>query len=194
MNLEEIIRNRSNHACELSGETENLSLYAVAPVTANEEESHILVSEKVLAQIEKQEEPDSKFWERILPNVMWSEIPGVQVVAWRLLNRFKTETWAADALDILYMDDDMLEWAKASNDHLGDGSVQFHRDAHGTILQAGDTVSIIKDLNVKGSSMVAKIGTSVRNIRLDPNNYEHIEGRVDGQNIVILTKFVKKIG
>lgn len=194
MSLEDIIRKRSQNQCELSGEKENLSLYAVTPVTTNEEESHILISEKVLKQIEKQEEPDSVFWERILPDVMWSEVPGVQIVSWRLLNRFRNETWAADALDILYLDEDMLEWAKASNDHLGDGSVQFHRDAHGTILQAGDSVSIIKDLNVKGSSMVAKIGTSVRNIRLDPNNYEHIEGRVDGQNIVILTKFVKKIG
>lgn len=193
MNLEEILRKRSNNQCELSGEKENLSVYAVSPVTANEEDSHILVSEKVWAQIEKQEEPDSKFWERNLPNVMWSEIPGVQVVSWRLLNRFRTETWAADALDILYLDEEMLEWAKASNDHLGDGTVQFHRDAHGTILQTGDTISVIKDLNVKGSSLVAKIGTSVRNIRLDPNNYDQIEGRVDAQNIVLLTKFVKKV-
>ena len=60
------------------------------------------------------------------------------------------------------------------------------------MLEAGDTVTIIKDLNVKGSSMVAKRGTAVRGISLVRDNAEHIEGRVDGQQIVILTKFVKK--
>jgi electron transport complex protein RnfE len=59
------------------------------------------------------------------------------------------------------------------------------------VLQAGDTVTLIKDLDVKGSSLVAKRGTAVRNIGLT-SNPEHIEGRVDGQRIVILTKYVKK--
>jgi protein PhnA len=45
---------------------------------------------------------------------------------------------------------------------------------------------------VKGSSLTAKRGTAVRNISLVPDNPEHIEGRVEGQQIVILTKFVKK--
>ena len=52
---------------------------------------------------------------------------------------------------------------------------------------------LIKDLKVKGSSMVAKQGTAVRNIRLDHENAEYIEGRVDGQTIVIITQYVKKI-
>ncbi len=52
---------------------------------------------------------------------------------------------------------------------------------------------LIKDLKVKGSSMVAKQGTAVRNIRLDHENAEYIEGKVDGQQIVIITQYVKKI-
>ena len=67
------------------------------------------------------------------------------------------------------------------------------KDANGNILQDGDTVSVIKDLKVKGSSMVAKQGTAVRNIRLDHENAEYIEGKVDGQQIVIITQYVKKI-
>jgi len=59
-------------------------------------------------------------------------------------------------------------------------------------LKAGDTVTLIQDLNVKGSSITAKRGVAVRRIRLDPNNAEYIEGKVDGQHIVILTKYVKK--
>ena len=68
-----------------------------------------------------------------------------------------------------------------------------HRDVNGVILQAGDSVVLIKDLKVKGSSMVAKQGTAVRNIRLDHENAEYIEGKVDGQQIVIITQYVKKI-
>jgi len=59
-------------------------------------------------------------------------------------------------------------------------------------LAAGDTVTLIKDLDVKGTSFVAKRGTSVRNISLVKNNEQQIEGRVNGTQIVILTKFVKR--
>jgi len=51
---------------------------------------------------------------------------------------------------------------------------------------------LIKDLNVKGGGFTAKRGTAVRGISLVADNAEHIEGRVSGQQIVILTKFVKK--
>ena len=53
-------------------------------------------------------------------------------------------------------------------------------------------MTLIKDLNVKGTTFTAKRGTSVRRISLVPDNAEHIEGKVNGQQIVILTKFVKK--
>ncbi len=66
-----------------------------------------------------------------------------------------------------------------------------HKDSNGNILVNGDTVTLIKDLDVKGSSINAKIGTAVRNIRLVHDNTDQIEGKVDGQLIVILTKFVK---
>ena len=67
-----------------------------------------------------------------------------------------------------------------------------HVDANGVVLQPGDNVVLIKDLKVKGSSMVAKQGTAVRRIALDPENATYIEGKVDGQQIVILTQYVKK--
>ena len=66
------------------------------------------------------------------------------------------------------------------------------KDANGTELNAGDNVTLIKDLKVKGTSMTAKQGTVVRKITLDPENAEYIEGKVDGQQIVILTQYVKK--
>lgn len=192
MKLEEILKQRSGGVCELSGEAGNLNLYEVGPTDGNQPERAILISDKALAQIEKREEPDSDYWEKILPTAMWSEVSGVQVVSWRMLNRFRNESWAAEALDMMYLDDETLEWAKASGDHTGDGTVELHKDSNGNILQNGDTVTLIKDLDVKGSSLVAKIGTAVRNIRLVRDNHEQIEGKIDGQSIVILTKFVKK--
>ncbi|WP_425439518.1 alkylphosphonate utilization protein [Puniceibacterium sediminis] len=68
----------------------------------------------------------------------------------------------------------------------------MHRDSNGVVLVQGDTVVLIKDLNVKGAGFTAKRGTSVRGISLVADNAEHIEGRVEGQRIVILTQFVKK--
>lgn len=192
MNIENTVQQRSGGICELSGETGNLNFYEVQPTNGNEQERLILICDKALAQIEKREEPDSGYWEKILPTSMWSEVPGVQVISWRILNRFRNESWAADALDMMYLDDETLEWAKASGDHEGDGAVVLHKDSNGNILQNGDSVTLIKDLDVKGSSITAKIGTAVRNIRLVHDNPEQIEGKVEGQSIVILTKFVKK--
>lgn len=192
MKLEDVVKERSGGICEITGETGSLNFFEVAPTSGNQPERTVLICDKAIAQIEKREEADSAFWEKHLATAMWSEVPGVQVIAWRMLNRFRNDTWAADALDMLYLDEDTLEWAKASGDHIGDASVELHKDSNGNILQNGDTVSLIKDLDVKGSSLVAKIGTAVRNIRLVPNEPGQIEGKVEGQSIVILTKFVKK--
>jgi protein PhnA len=59
-------------------------------------------------------------------------------------------------------------------------------------LENGDSVVLIKELDVKGATFSAKRGTAVRNIRLVADNPEQIEGKINGQSIVILTKFVKK--
>jgi protein PhnA len=93
---------------------------------------------------------------------------------------------------MMYLDDETLEWAKATGEGEDQEEAVKHIDSNGAQLQAGDSVVLIKDLDVKGSSLTAKRGTIVRNIRLVHDNAEQIEGRVDGQQIVILTKFVKK--
>ena len=120
---------------------------------------------------------------------MWSQTPAVQVVAYRMLIRLAADNgWAQDALDMIYLEEDTLTWAQQA---LAEDDDIKHIDSNGVVLQAGDTVTLIKDLDVKGSSLTAKRGTAVRNIGLT-SNPEHIEGRVDGQRIVILTKYVKK--
>jgi len=87
----------------------------------------------------------------------------------------------------------MLEFAKATGEGEDDADKLIHRDVNGVVLEAGDSVVLIKDLKVKGSSMVAKQGTAVRRISLDHENADYIEGKVDGQQIVIITQYVKKL-
>ena len=123
---------------------------------------------------------------------MWSEVPAVQVVAWRILSRLRNESWAVDALDLLYFDDDMLAWAKSTGDHEISSEVEVHKDANGNVLQNGDSVVLTKSLDVKGSNVNAKLGTVVKNIRLVHDNHEQIEGKIEGQMIVILTKYLRK--
>jgi protein PhnA len=123
---------------------------------------------------------------------MWSEIAPVQVVSWRMLNRFRNESWAADLLDMMYLTDENLEWAKQTGDHENSAAVDLHKDAFGALLQEGDTVVLTKSLDVKGSTLNAKLGTVVRNIRLVKDNTEQIEGKIEGQTIVILTKYLRK--
>jgi protein PhnA len=151
----------------------------------------ILICETCREQIENPENVEPNHW-RCLNDSMWSTIPAVQVMAWRMLNRLKAEGWPQDLLDMMYLDEETAAWAKAG---IAENNAEkiIHRDSNGVILEAGDSVVLIKDLKVKGSSMVAKQGTAVRRISLDHENEKYIEGKVDGQQIVIITDFVKKI-
>ncbi|MBY0480752.1 MAG: PhnA domain-containing protein [Chitinophagaceae bacterium] len=193
MKFEETILNRSEKKCELCGSSESVKVYEVPPQEKTSEENCIVACATCLNQIEKKAELDQAHW-KCLNESMWSEVPGVQVVAWRILSRLSAESWAADLLDMLYLDDDKLAWAKATGDHENDASVDLHKDANGTVLQQGDTIVLTKSLDVKGSTLNAKMGTVVKNIRLVENNTEQIEGKIEGQTIVILTKYVRKQG
>ncbi|MFT3675180.1 MAG: PhnA domain-containing protein [Chitinophagaceae bacterium] len=191
MTLEQQLQARSEHKCELCGEPQGLNVYQLPPDPAPYADQSILVCPACLTQIEKKAELDTAHWQ-CLTTAMWSEVPAVQVVAWRMLNRMRQESWAADAIDMMYLSDENLAWARATGDHESDGTVQLHRDSNGHQLLDGDTVVLVKSLDVKGSTITAKLGTVVRNIRLVADNTEQIEGRVEGQQIVILTKYVRK--
>lgn len=131
---------------------------------------------------------DSAHW-HCLHDAIWSTEPAVQVTAWRLLKALPEAPWARDLLDIASLEPEVQSWAEAG---LPDEDAVVHRDTNGAVLAQGDTVVLIKDLPVKGAGFTAKRGTAVRGISLAPDNAGHIEGRVDGQRIVILTEFVKK--
>ncbi len=183
MNLSQAILDRSGGQCELCSSSEPLEEHLVAPKT---EEAEIAVCHKCLSEITKDEALDTDHW-RCLNEAMWSEVPAVKVIAYRLLTKLSANDWAMDLKNMIYLEEELQEWAE----NTGDTKV-IHKDANGHILSAGDSVVLIKDLNVKGANFTAKRGTAVRRIRLVPDNANHIEGKVEGQQIVILTQYVKK--
>lgn len=191
MSTEKILHERSESKCELCSATENLGMYEVPPSSNGSADESVLVCETCREQIENPEQVDVHHW-RCLNDSMWSQIPAVQVIAWRMLNRLHAESWTRDLLDMFYLDEETQTWAQATSDGKSDDEEAKHVDSNGAVLEAGDTVTLIKDLNVKGANFTAKRGTAVRGISLVADNPEHIEGRVNGQQIVILTQFVKK--
>ncbi len=133
---------------------------------------------------------DGPHWQ-CLNDAIWSPEPATQVLAWRLLKALPEAIWARDLLDIAYLEPEIMAWAEAGLNQ-PDAEAIIHRDAHGAVLTAGDSVTLIKDLPVKGAGFTAKRGTPVRNIALVHDNEDHIEGRIEGQRIVILCQYVKK--
>lgn len=84
------------------------------------------------------------------------------------------------------------EWPKDETSAEVEDAARVVRDAHGNELQDGDTVTVIKDLKVKGSSSVVKVGTKVRNIRLVDGDHD-IDCKIDGIGAMKLkSEFVKK--
>jgi len=171
--------------CALCGSQLDLAVMNVPP-----SEQNVTLCSTCRAGVEG-DLSDAPHW-RCLSDAIWSTDAAAQVTAYRLLNRLKSEAWARDLLDIAYLEPENLQWAEAGMADEEEDSDVIHRDTNGAVLTAGDTVTLIKDLNVKGAGFTAKRGTAVRNVSLVPDNAGHIEGRVNGQQIVILTEFVKK--
>ena len=191
MSIEKELHIRSESKCELCGVTEDLGVYEVPPGSGGSVDECVFICETCCEQIENPEKVDVHHW-RCLNDSMWSQVPAVQVIVWRMLKRLSAEGWPQELLDTLYLDESTQAWAQATVDGASDEVGIKHVDSNGTVLNAGDAVTLIKDLPVKGASFTAKRGTVVRGISLVLDNPEHIEGRVSGHHIVILTKFVKK--
>jgi protein PhnA len=191
MSIETALQIRSNSKCELCSAEDNLVVYEVPPKSNGNEENCIYICDSCHQQIGNPEKIDMHHW-HCLNDSMWSQIPAVQVMSWRLLKQLSNETWAQNLFDMLYLDDQTLNWAESVNEEKNDNHDIKHIDSNDSLLTAGDSVILIKDLNVKGTSFTAKRGTTVRGISLVRDNEKQIEGRINGQQIVILTKFVKK--
>ncbi|NAW70186.1 alkylphosphonate utilization protein [Vibrio sp. V27_P1S3P104] len=187
MSTEATLLERCESKCELCSSESALSPYVVAPHTQVTVDHAVMLCATCKDQIEEPESADINHW-RCLNDSMWNQVPAVQVLAWRQLKRLSAaKGWGQDLLDMMYMEEEVQKWAEIGmND-----DEEKPRDVNGVELKKGDDVTVIKDLPVKGSSMVIKQGTAVRGIALtdDP---KHIQGKVNGQTMFIIAEYCRK--
>jgi protein PhnA len=182
MSIEKDLMVRSGNKCELCGSEENLSAFEVSPSDVTTEQS-VLICSTCKNQIESGELDENHF--NCLNDSMWSEVGAVKVLSYRLLSKLGRQ----DLLEMIYLEEDEKAWADAG---LVSADSIIVKDANGVTLQAGDSVVILKDLDVKGAGFTAKRGTTVRNITIPQDVEGHIEGRVNGTKIYLKTEFLKK--
>ena len=188
MPAEQALKQRSNNHCELCTATNNLVVHPVPPTSDLSAQQSIYVCDTCLGQMNGEQSIDVNHW-RCLTDSMWNQEPAVQVISYRMLHKLSAESWAQDALAMIYLEDDVKTWAEqglAAEEREGPT-----RDFNGADLQDGDNVTLAKDLKVKGANFTAKQGTLVRGISLT-DNPEHIEGKVNGTRIVLVAAYCKK--
>ena len=190
MSINTQLQSRSNQVCELcSSPDDKLSAYTVPPKTDDVTDNQVVLCTSCFEQISSGNFSNIHHW-RCLEGSIWSEVPAVQVLSYKILSKLRAEDWAGDAMESVSLDESLIEWANAE-DALEAEKV-IHRDSYGVVLQAGDTVILTENLNVKGTNYIAPKGTVVRKIRLVNDNADQVEGKINGDTIVILTKFIRK--
>ena len=182
---------RSGGKCELCAASQSLEVHTVAGATEAGAAGSVLLCATCRAADFSPASDQPNHWYKIKDSI-WSEHTPVKVAAYRVLKSLKDQAWAQDLLSQIYLDDDALQWAETAGTEAGDApTASTVIDSNGTALLEGDTVTLIKDLVVKGANFTAKRGTVVKGIHLtdDP---KYIEGRVNGTRIVLIAAYLKK--
>jgi len=172
-----------SEVCELCQSSEGVSLLEL-PVSDGSEEQSVYVCSTCKEQIENNELDETHF--NCLNDAMWSEVPAVKVLSYILWNKLGR----ADMTDMMYLEEEEQKLADAAIN--SDANKVVFRDANGVELKAGDSIVILKDLDVKGAGFTAKRGTTVTRIALPNDMDDHVEGRVNGTKIYLKTEFIKK--
>ena len=178
------LEKRSGGTCECCSSNPARFAYTVSP-KKDDPQNQVALCDVCFADVDKLERGDH--W-RCVEGSIWNPEPAVQALSYRIANQLKDkESWAQNLLDSVEIDEDIVSWATSNQ-----SNQMIHLDAFGNTLENGDTVVLTQALDVKGTSFSAPKGTVVKKIRLVHDNPEHIEGKINEQTIVILTKFVKK--
>jgi protein PhnA len=178
------LKDRNSDLCELCNAEPATHAYAVSPKNDDSIENQVALCSTCLNTLDK---ADAGFHWRCLEGSIWNPQPSVQALTYRLLQKYKAEDWANNLINSVDIDENIIQWAMSAFE-----VPDVHTDAFGNVLESGDTVVLTEQLNVKGTSFSASKGTVVKKIKLVHDNHEQIEGKINDQTIVILTKFVKK--
>ncbi len=172
-----------SEVCELCGSSEGVELVEL-PVSDSSEDQSIYLCSNCNAQIKSGELDENHF--NCLNDAMWSEISAAKVMSYILWNRLGRQ----DMVEMMYLEEDELKLAEQAVN--AEANKVTFRDANGVELLAGDSIVILKDLDVKGAGFTAKRGTTVTRISLPHDMDDHVEGRVNGTKIYLKTEFIKK--
>jgi protein PhnA len=118
---------------------------------------------------------------------IWNPVAPIQALSYRIIQGASGEDEAVSAASSAGVDEEIIQWGASAFIQ-----APVHKDAFGNVLENGDNVVLTQALDVKGTNFTASKGTVVKKIKLVSDNHEHIEGKINEQSIVILTKFVKK--
>jgi protein PhnA len=178
------LKERCVNVCELCASLPAMHEYTVTPKSDDSVENQVALCDTCLNAIGAKDK--GNYW-RILEGAIWHIEPAIQALSYRLLQTYKEQDWANDIINSVDLHENTVQWAMSSFE-----VTAVHKDAFGNQLANGDTVVLTHALNVKGTSFTAAKSTVVKKIRLVADNAEQIEGKINEQTIVILTKFVKK--
>jgi Uncharacterized Zn-ribbon-containing protein involved in phosphonate metabolism len=178
------LRERCNGTCELCTNEAATTAYAVSPKNSDVIENEVAICNTCLSAMDNP--ADVLHW-HCLAGSIWNTEPAVQALSYRILYKYKDQEWANEIIETVELDEAVTNWALSVFEVKA-----VHRDSNGNELLNGDTVVLTQGLNVKGANFMAPKGTIVRKIRLVADNTEQIEGKINEQTIVILTKYVRK--
>jgi len=184
MSISEELKKRNQDLCELCNTEPASTEYTVSPKNNESIENQVALCGTCLKAVE---DNASGFHWRCIEGSIWSPYASVQALSFRILNQYKEEAWASDLINSVDLDENTIQWALSAFE-----VKDIHKDAFGNVLETGDNVVLTQALNVKGTNFTASKGTVVKKIKLVSDNAEQIEGKINDQVIVILTKFVKK--
>lgn len=184
MSISQALKDRNSNLCELCNTESALHEYTVSPKSDDSISNQVALCDTCLNKIDDKE---SAFHWRCLEGSIWNAEASVQALSRRILENYKEEAWAENIISSVDLDEDTVQWALSAFE-----VADAHKDSFGNILENGDTVVLTQGLNVKGTSFTASKGTVVKRIKLVNDNTGQIEGKINDQTIVILTKFVKK--
>ncbi|MCT4642923.1 MAG: PhnA domain-containing protein [Bacteriovoracaceae bacterium] len=180
MDFVEDLKHRSDNQCELCGSTDELKSFCIKAIDTDDIADYALACSTCLDY----ESTNDLNHFRSLAQAIWSQHSSVKILCYKILSTLSAESWANDLLSQIYL--------TTEEQDIVDSTAEVKIvDSNGTKLNAGDTITLVKDLDVKGAGFTAKRGTVVKNIRLtdDP---KYIEGKINGSMIVIVANFTKK--
>lgn len=183
-NITPALKERCQGMCELCSAEEAVTAYTVSPKDDDAIANQVALCNTCHTALSAGK--NNVHWQCLAGSIYNTE-PSVQALTYRILHEHSDEEWAKDIMQSVELEEQVVDWALSAFQ-----KKEAHLDAFGNELQSGDNVVLTQVLNVKGTNFMAPKGTVVKRIKLVPDNTEQIEGKINEQTIVILTKYVRK--